>query len=105
MAARKDANDTIDPSHHPTRKIESMSTLVAEMIVDQYDADESGARADAAAMEMARLIEVRTGPPPPPDMADVEPELPPFRGRRTKIALVVASVIAAGSIAALLLAR
>ncbi len=115
MAARKDANDTIDPSHQPTRKIESMSTLVAEMIVEAYDTDATGARADAAAIEMARLIEVRSVPPPPgPEAApDLDPdpdldELPAFRPRRRTVAIgvgIVASLIAAASVAAFLLAR
>lgn len=98
--SEKDANDTIDPSHQATRKIESMSTLVAEMIVDAYDTDDTGARADAAAMEMARLIEVRTGPPPPPDM---EPEAEIVPRRRGKLVAVALGVIAAASVAAAIL--
>lgn len=116
MAARKDANDTIDPSHQPTRKIESMSTLVAEMIVEAYDTDATGERADAAAIEMARLIEVRSVPPPPPGpeaapapSPDLDlDELPAFRPRRRTVAIgvgIVASLIAAASVAAFLLAR
>lgn len=106
----KNANDTIDPSHQATRKIESMSTLVAEMIVESYDTDDTGARADSAALEMARLIEVRTGPPPPPDpmpTADESFALPLVRRRRSvAIAVgVVASLVAVGGVAALLLAR
>ncbi len=101
----KDANATIDPSHQPTRKIESMSTLVAEMIVEAHDAEDTGAQADSAALEMARLIEVRTNPPPPPEPEPADDlELPLGRPRKS-VAIVIGIVasLAAAFIAVALL--
>jgi len=75
---RKAIDEGIDPSHQPTRKVEAMSSLVAEMLVNGADAtspgvpaldvdraiasaEQSGAHADAAALDMARLIQVESG--------------------------------------------
>lgn len=82
---RKSSGEFSDLSHHPTRKVDSMSTLVAEMLLRDPDADatspglpavtadaagrvaeasESQAH-DAVGLDMARLIEVRSSVAPP----------------------------------------
>ena len=54
---------------HPTRKVDSMSSLVAEMLLrdsdpgTEADATSSAAR-DALGLDMARLIEVRSSVAP-----------------------------------------
>ena len=66
---------------HPTRKVDSMSSLVAEMLLRDSDSDSradadatSSAARDAVGLDMARLIEVRSSvapsrpPPPSPPM-------------------------------------
>jgi|GEM_PF-6066765 len=77
MTAPKRRTSDHDASRDPTRKVESMSSLVAELLVKQLDPDATspagiaavrpdpdgagtGAHADAAAIEMARLIEVES---------------------------------------------
>ena len=82
-----------DLSHHPTRKVDSMSSLVAEMLLRDPDTDatspglpavtavgadahvgaegvEGSAAHDAVGLDMARLIEVRSSvAPSPPSFA------------------------------------
>src|SRR5690348_6483894 len=78
---RKAVDERPDISHQPTRKVAAMSTLAAEMLVRDADetspgipaldvdraiasAENSGVHADEAALAMARLVEVRSVPPP-----------------------------------------
>ncbi len=77
-----------DISLQPTRKIESMSELAAEALLEHAaPADESGPHADAAALEISRLIEVRSVPPPP--MTSSAPA--PTRWTRGRIVLALAA--------------
>lgn len=122
---RKGDGEAPDLSHHPTRKVDSMSTLVAEMLLRDPDADATspglpaatGAALDPASdsdahdavgLDMARLIEVRSSaaPPPPPALvsgAEESREIRAFRSRTPRVlaVLVVVCLIAAGVAAAL----
>lgn len=80
----KPTDEVADLSHHPTRKVDSMSSLVAEMLLRGSDADatspgqpavtedglvgspngEDSAAHDAVGLDMARLIEVRSSVAP-----------------------------------------
>ena len=127
---RKGSGEASDVSHHPTRKVDSMSSLVAEMLLRDPDADvtspnglpavtgkgldrpenESDAH-DAVGLDMARLIEVRSSVAPPAPAhyasADDSADIRAFRSRNPRIvaAVVVVLVLFGLVAAALALAR
>jgi hypothetical protein len=112
--------DVADPAHAPTRKVESMSALVADILLREQDGGagrrprspsspgdaESDARADRAALDLARLIEVRADAPrpsqPPPRY---EPAPPPPRSRVPMVVGVVFALVALAALVALLATR
>jgi len=127
---RKANGDAPDFSHHPTRKVDSMSSLVAEMLLRDPDADatspglpavnaasvdpenDSDAH-DAVGLDMARLIEVRSSVAPGAPLApsprftspaDDSADIRAFRSRKPRIVaiLVVLCVVVAGLVAAAL---
>jgi hypothetical protein len=127
---RKGSGDSPDLSHHPTRKVDSMSSLVAEMLLRDPDADttspglpavnastlgpenDSDAH-DAVGLDMARLIEVRSSSPPgalpsarpssTPSRADDSADLRAMRSRTPRVVVaVVALLVLAGFAAAAL---
>lgn len=69
-----EAEDTLDPSKLSTRRVESMSDIVAEMVLGACDGSESeaAALADAAALAAARKISV----PPDAPLAPIAPLAP-----------------------------
>ena len=108
-----------DLSHHPTRKVDSMSAIVAEMLLRDPDADvtspglpavsESSAH-DAVGLDMARLIEVRSSVAPSPPravattLADDSAALRAFRSRKPRVVVtIVALCVVAVVVAAVLL--
>jgi hypothetical protein len=124
---RKGSGEHPDLSHHPTRKVDSMSSLVAEMLLRDPDADATspglpavnGATAldpendsdahDAVGLEMARLIEVRSSVAPPAPVApsvstaDDSADIRAFRSRKPRIVVVVAVLcVVGGAVAAAL---
>lgn len=121
MAKKRTADDERpDISHQPTRKVAAMSTMAAEMLVSDTDAtspgipaldvdsalasaDNSGAHADEAALAMARLIEVRSVPPPAPrgmSPAEESAAIHAFRRRSPRLMLVLAIVTSIVAVAA-----
>jgi hypothetical protein len=116
---RKGDGDAPDLSHHPTRKVDSMSTLVAEMLLRDPDADatspglpavngsaldpenDSDAH-DAVGLDMARLIEVRSSviPGPPRGMASSADDSTDIRALRSRTPRIVAVVLVLCVIAA-----
>lgn len=124
---RKESGAPPDLSHHPTRKVDSMSSLVAEMLLRDPDADttspglpavnasalgsenDSDAH-DAVGLDMARLIEVRSSSPPDalPDApwaspADDSADIRAFRTRTPRVVVAVAVLcVLAGFVAAAL---
>ena len=124
MAKKRTADDERpDISHQPTRKVAAMSTMAAEMLVSDADAtspgtpgtqaldvdralasaDNSGAHADEAALAMARLIEVRSVPPPAPrgmSPAEESAAIHAFRRRSPRLMLVLAIVTSIVAVAA-----
>jgi hypothetical protein len=129
---RKGSGEIPDVSHHPTRKVDSMSSLVAEMLLRDPDADatspglpavnaaaldpanESDAH-DAVGLDMARLIEVRSsvapGPPAAPvapgtsaiDRAEDSAAIRAFRSRKPRVvAVIVVLCVVGGAVAAAL---
>ena len=129
---RKGSGEAPDVSHHPTRKVDSMSSLVAEMLLRDPDADvtspnglpavtgkdvdpgnESDAH-DAVGLDMARLIEVRSSVAPPAaahyasaSSADDSADIRAFRSRRPRVvaAVIVILVLFGFVTAALSLSR
>lgn len=108
------AEQTLDPSDHSTRKIESMSDLVAEMVLGAVDEDESSAAAmaDAAALEAARSVSVAplaSTFPPALSAPDVDTDVRAFDGsrRRARVAtfMTIGALLLAGSGIAALAAR
>lgn len=117
---RKAGEEHPDISHQPTRKVEAMSALVAEMLVSDADATspgipaldvdraiasaESGGDRDvAAALAMARLGEVRSAPPPAPrgtSPAEESAAMHAFRRRSPRVILVLALVATVIAVAA-----
>ena len=112
---RKGSAELPDLSHHPTRKVDSMSALVAEMVLRDPDADvtspglpavdaaavdldavDESAANDAAGLDMARLIEVRSSAVPsarrafPTSSAYDSDAIPAFRPRRGRVIVVIA---------------
>ena len=99
------AEDTFDPSHAATRRIESMSDIVAEMVLGACGEDESSPGADAAALEAARSIAI--APPPPARssasvLAAPRPRTP-SRGRAWVAILAAGALVLFGSAIALFL--
>lgn len=91
MEPKKRADDF---SQQPTRKIDSMSELAAETLLENEHADaleDSGPQADAAALEISRLIEVRSVPPPPITASGAP--VTKWTRRRIAIALVAAAIV------------
>jgi hypothetical protein len=120
--AAMQAEATLDPSDLSTRKVESMSDLVAEMVLGARDDDDessAAALADAAALEAARSVSFAPIAPAPPitpafhhDVAmdvDVEWDARAHDGsrRRGRVALVVTlgALLLAGSGIAVLVTR
>jgi hypothetical protein len=66
------AEDTLDPALVTTRKMESMSDLVAEMVLGACDEDDDAA-ADAAALAAARRVAVKPDCVAPPASAAAPP--------------------------------
>ncbi len=123
---RKGSGEAPDVSHHPTRKVDSMSSLVAEMLLRDPDADvtsPSGLPAvsgevadpandsdahDAVGLDMARLIEVRSSVAPaapagpgPHASADDSSDARAFRSGKPRIVTVaVAMLVLVGFVAA-----
>ena len=117
---RKAGEERPDISHQPTRKVEAMSTLAAQMLVNDADAtspgipaldvdraiasaESGGARDDAAALAMARLGEVRSVPPPAPrgtSPAEESAAMQAFRRRFPRVILVLALVATVTAVAA-----
>jgi hypothetical protein len=128
----KDRGPRADISQEPTRKVDTMSSLAAEMLLKDADetapgipalsadralatesadgrrskpsADASAAHADAAGLDMARLIEVRSSVPPeiaratsPAEESAMIRALRP-KGRRVLVA--VALLVLVGALAA-----
>lgn len=95
-----------DLSLQATRKVDSMSTLAAESLLEQVDGvDSSGAYADAAAIEISRLIEVRSAPP---RSFPSSPSIPPpasirSRGRTITLLVLGALLLVAASVTTTLL--
>jgi len=128
---RKGSGEAPDVSHHPTRKVDSMSSLVAEMLLRDPDADvtspgglpavnanttlldpanESDAN-DAVGLDMARLIEVRSSVAPPApsawgaagSSADDSADIRAFRSSKPGVvAVIVVLCVVAGVVAAAL---
>ncbi len=110
MSAKKHLpGDTIDPSLHPTRKVESMTSLAAELLLREHDAaQERGAVFDDRSGRRLRMERLpafdaypdpplwqsqawrATTPTPPPSLAS-QP-LPPSR-TGARIALLVAGAL------------
>lgn len=123
---RKGSGEAPDVSHHPTRKVDSMSSLVAEMLLRDPDADVtspsglpavSGAVSDpandsdahdAVGLDMARLIEVRSSVAPDASTrpshyasADDSSDARAFRSRKPRVvAVVVVILLLVGFVAA-----
>jgi hypothetical protein len=113
---RKGDGQAPDLSHQPTRKVDSMSSLVAEMLLRDPDADatspglpavnESDAH-DAVGLDMARLIEVRSsvapGAPTASRDADESAAIRAMRSSRSRVGgVLVVLVVVAGFLAAAL---
>lgn len=116
---RKGNGDAPDLSHHPTRKVDSMSSLVAEMLLRDPDADatspglpavnaasvdpenDSDAH-DAVGLDMARLIEVRSSvmPGPPQGVASSADDSTDIRALRSRTPRIVAALVVLCLIAA-----
>jgi hypothetical protein len=97
MEPKKRADDF---SQLPTRKIDSMSELAAESVLDRADAvEDSGPQADAAALEISRLIEVRSVPPPPITASAPGPASKWTKGRLALALIAGAVVLVALSVA------
>ena len=122
---RRGSGEAPDGSHHPTRKVDSMSSLVAEMLLRDPDADVTSPNGlpavtgmgvdpenesdvhDAVGLDMARLIEVRSSVAPPAPAhyasADDSADIRALRSRRPRIvAAVVVMLVLDGFVAAAL---
>jgi hypothetical protein len=118
----KASGELPDLSHHPTRKVDSMSALVAEMLLRDPDADvtspglpavnadavnldaaDESAANDAVGLDMARLIEVRSTAAPVARRAfvssssstssfDDSMEIPTFRSRKRGVIVLIAAL-------------
>jgi hypothetical protein len=62
----------MDHVEDTTRKLESMSEIVAEMVLGAFDDALSEAVADAAALLASRTISVASTMPAPADFADID---------------------------------
>jgi len=101
MEPKKRADDC---SQLPTRKIDSMSELAAESVLERAEAiEDSGPQADAAALEISRLIEVRSVPPPPITSSAPGPASKWTKGRIALALIAGTVVLVAISVAATLL--
>lgn len=126
---RKASGEGTDSSHHPTRKVDSMSSLAAEMLLRDPDADATspglpavnGGAAldpendsdahDAVGLDMARLIEVQSRVPGAalparglPLSSDDSAEIRAFRSRRPRVVAAVAVLLVLAGLAAAALA-
>lgn len=125
---RKASGEGTDSSHHPTRKVDSMSSLAAEMLLRDPDADATspgpavnGGAAldpendsdahDAVGLDMARLIEVQSSVPGAalparslPLSSDDSVEIRAFRSRRPRVVAAVAVLLVLAGLAAAALA-
>jgi hypothetical protein len=108
MTDEQDPEEADEEVEGPTRKVAAMTNLVAELLVHEQERatpvatelpEDTGAHADRAALDVARLITVADSPPEPPRSA-VEPEAPSLaRGFAFGVAFVIA-LVALGAIVA-----
>lgn len=111
------AENTLDPSQLATRKVDGLSDLVAEMVLDACEQDESAAAAaaDAAALAAARSVAIGSPPAPRVDsqhidmqrvLAQLEPSAAPRAAARHAVVATFAALVVVGSaVAAFIMLR
>jgi hypothetical protein len=91
---RKGSGEIPDLSHHPTRKVDSMSALVAEMLLRDPDADVTSPGLPAVDAGSVHLDAVDES-----DALDAA-AIPAFRSRKPRLVMMIVALCVVGGVVA-----